>query len=45
MEKESLSVSLGLDNMSDITIEIELPEEQEGIEISNFRYTEILNVR
>ena len=31
MEKESLSVGLGLDYMSDITIEIELPEEQEGI--------------
>ena len=45
MEKEILSVGLGLDYMSDITIEIELPEKQEGIEISNFRYTEILNMR
>ncbi len=45
MEKESISVGLGLDYMSVITIEIELAEEQEGIEISNFRYTEILNVR
>ena len=45
MEKESLSVGLGLDYMSDITIEIELPKEYKGVEISNFRYTEILNVR
>ena len=45
MEKESLSVGLGLDYMSDITIEIELSEEQEGIEINNFRYTEILNLQ
>ncbi len=45
MEKEILSVGLGLDYMSDITNKIELPEEQEGIEISNFRYTEIINVR